>query len=282
MYSYISLKVDCPRCGKSLMDSKKLIDDIPSIRMNISLEGSNGTINLSSFYGSYNYESSLLIKNGTEYTFFCTHCNESITSDSVCDECGAKMIPLNIREGGKVRFCSRAGCKNHNVEFEDLSHIHQYFISNIGTPEIVELNSTKAEKKEQKEIIKSGTFLHIYCPHCENGLIEKNTVMFKVINQFDEQGYLLLSPYLNVFSNQSTVYIPEGAVAKDILCPFCSESLIAKNVVCEKCKAPAVEVSVAALRKMIDFFFCTKKGCDWHNLRDEDLQFVMLEDSIYW
>ncbi|HUU77319.1 MAG TPA: hypothetical protein VMX55_03175 [candidate division Zixibacteria bacterium] len=281
MYSYISLKVDCPHCGKSLMDSKKLIDDIPSIRMNISLEGNNGTINLSSFYGSYQYESSLMIKNGTEYTFSCPFCNENITSDSICDECSSQMIPLHIRDGGKVRFCSRAGCKNHNVQFEDLSHIHDYFHLNIGTPEVVEINN-KAEKKEQKELIKSGTFLHIYCPHCENGLIEKNSVLFKVINQYDERGYLLLSPYLNVFANQSTVFIPEGAVAKDILCPFCDESLIAKNVVCEKCSAPAVEVIVAALRRMIEFFFCTKKGCHWHNLCDEDLQYVMLEDSIYW
>ena len=56
MYSYISLKVECPNCGKSLMDKKKLVDDMPSIKLTIKDEESEGTIRLSSFYGSYNYD----------------------------------------------------------------------------------------------------------------------------------------------------------------------------------------------------------------------------------
>ena len=198
MYSYISLKVDCPRCGKSLMDSKKLIDDIPSIRMNISLEGSNGTINLSSFYGSYNYECKLDIAPEYEYQFYCPHCFENLNSDTKCVACDSTMVPLKIREGGEVRFCSRAGCKNHNVEFVDLTNVRDYFHQNIEKPEIVEINS-KEEKAIQKELIKSGTFLRIYCPHCKKSLIEKNSVLFKIVNQNEEKGYLMLSPYLNVF-----------------------------------------------------------------------------------
>ncbi|MHA1188675.1 MAG: hypothetical protein ACTSSK_17820 [Candidatus Heimdallarchaeota archaeon] len=52
MYSYVSLKCNCTECGKSLMDPKELIDDIPSIKLKIKDNGNDGTINLSSFYGS--------------------------------------------------------------------------------------------------------------------------------------------------------------------------------------------------------------------------------------
>ena len=123
MYSYISLKCNCPKCDASLMDKKNLVDDIPSIKLTISDNGNSGTIHLSSFYGSYNYTCDLFVKLGELYNFSCPKCKESIISDVKCEECGGIMIPLKIREGGTVRFCSRAGCKKHNVEFEDISSV---------------------------------------------------------------------------------------------------------------------------------------------------------------
>ncbi|NHJ39797.1 MAG: hypothetical protein FK731_07165 [Asgard group archaeon] len=281
MYSYISLKVNCPHCNKSLMDTKELVDDIPSIKLNISSKDDKGIIRLSSFYGSYNYSTDIEIMKGTKYKFNCPHCEKEIISKIKCSECSAKLIPLNISEGGIVRFCSRAGCKNHNVEFNDLSLIHDYFQNNIGNSNVVEIH-TEAEKETEKELIKSGTFLRIYCPHCESGLIEKGSVVFKIKNENNEVGYLMLSPYLNVFHNKSTVYIPEGAIVEDIQCPFCNKSLIAKDIVCEECGSPAVDVEVAAIRRMIDFYFCSKKGCHWHNLNQKDMNFVLIQDSEYW
>ncbi len=281
MYSYISLKCNCPICGASLMDSSELVDDIPSIKLTIKDGEKKGTIRLSAFYGSYNYQTDLTIEKGKEYLFYCPYCYKEITSERDCDECGAKMIPLKITEGGVVRFCSRAGCKKHNIEFEDLSQISTYLLDHVADPSVVELHND-LEKEVQKEIIKTGTFLRIYCPNCEKGLVEKNSVIFKIENEYHEKGYLLLSPYLNVFKNKSTIFIPEGAVVKTISCPFCDFNLISKDIKCEKCGAPAVHVEVAALRQMIDFYFCSKKGCHWHSLSQEDLQHVMLEDSIYW
>jgi len=281
MYSYISLKVDCPQCGESLMDSDVLVDDIPSIKLSISENGERGTIRLSSFYGSYNYECDIDVHEDLTYQFYCPHCFENLNIDMTCVECSSTMVPLKIRDGGEVRFCSRAGCTNHNVEFVDLANVHEYFKQHIEEPEIIEINNAK-EKAIQKELIKSGTFLRIYCPHCKKSLIEKNSVMFKILNQSGEKGYLMLSPYLNVFAEKSTIFIPDGAVASDIMCPFCEKSLVAEERRCLECKSPAVNVDVAAVRKMIDFYFCSMKGCHWHSLSEEDLHHVLLEDSLAW
>jgi hypothetical protein len=263
------------------MDRDKLVDDIPSIKLKIESSKDNGLINLSSFYGSYNYTTKMKVKDGQEYKFSCPHCDQQITSDLKCDDCKGTLIPLNIRQGGSVRFCSRAGCKYHNVKLHDLGLIHEYMTGNIDTPGVIEIHN-KEEKKMEKELIKSGTFLRIYCPHCESGLIEKGSVIFSIENDKNESGYLMLSPYLNVFHNKSTVYIPEGAVVQEISCPMCKESLFAKEVKCENCESPAVEVEVAAIRRMIDFYFCSKKGCHWHSLNPKDMNYVLIQDSDYW
>ena len=282
MYSYVSLKVDCPLCGKSLMDSEVHVDDIPSIKLNISENGERGTINLSSFYGSYNYECDIDIHDELIYQFYCPHCIENLNSEEEnCDVCSSQAVTLKIREGGEVRFCPRAGCKNHNVEFVDLSNVLNYLKKNIEKPEIIEINSAE-EKALQKELIRSGTFLRIYCPHCKKSLVEKNSVMFKIVNQKNEKGYLTLSPYLNVFAEKSTIFVPNGAVASDILCPFCEKSLVDPEDLCQECKSPTVNVNVAAVRKMIDFHFCSMKGCHWHSLSQEDLHHVLMEDSLSW
>jgi len=281
MYSYVSLKTECPHCGKSLMDKKKLVDEIPSIKLKIKSDNAEGIINFSAFYGSYNYLTDIEIEKDKEYHFSCTNCKTELASDTTCDICAAPLIPLNIKGGGVIRFCSRAGCKKHNVVFEDLSSVHHYFQETFDENIVQELY-TPAEKEAHKELIESGTFLRIYCPHCKKSNIEKGSVIFRIINEKDEVGYLMLSPYLNVFTSKSTVYIPEGAVVQDIQCPQCKTSLISEETKCKDCEAPAVGVSLAALRKLIDFYFCSKKGCHWHSLSEEDLHYVSLEDSDYW
>jgi hypothetical protein len=264
------------------MDTKQLVDDIPSIKLNIAENGQKGDIRLSAFYGSYNYQCDLDIVKGQEYIFSCPHCEEVLNAEEDrCEECSAAMVPLKIKEGGYVRFCARADCKKHNIEFEDLAHVQDYFKSNVTNANVIKIHDDEQEE-EQKEIVKSGTFLKIYCPHCYKSTIEKNKVIFKIANQNDETGFLMLSPYLNVFEEKSTIFIPEGATAKDILCPHCEKSLVAQDITCEKCSSPAVKVFVAAMRKLIDFYFCSMRGCNWHSLGPQDLQYVILEDSNNW
>jgi len=252
----------CPLCSKSLMDPEILVDKKPGIKLDISSNDEKGTINISSLYGSYHYKTDFNIIHNTEYKFNCSSCNQNITSSIKCDECSATMIPLNIEGIGNVRFCSRAGCKNHNIEVDDVKDLEYFAL--------------------KKELLKSGTFLRTFCPHCTRSNAEGNVIKFKITNKDDKKGDLMLSPYLNVFTNKSTIDLPEGEVVKDIACPNCDTSLIVKDKNCEECYSQVVKLHVAAVSKLIDFYFCSKKGCQWHGLSGEDIEYVLLEDSDAW
>ncbi|MGV8018076.1 MAG: hypothetical protein AB2L26_07800 [Ignavibacteria bacterium] len=59
MYNFLSLNLNCPHCGHSLMDPETLVDNETSILLHIDIAKKKGDINLSSIYGSYNYVSSV-------------------------------------------------------------------------------------------------------------------------------------------------------------------------------------------------------------------------------
>jgi hypothetical protein len=92
----------------------------------------------------------------------------------------------------------------------------------------------------------------------------------------------MLSPYLNVYSTRSTIFLPEEQVISDVGCPHCSNTLISSRMNCGKCNSPVAMISVGARTRMIDFFLCTKKGCRWHGLSEDDYRDIMLEDSLEW
>ena len=291
MYDFISLKVKCLKCEKSLMDTKTLVDNMPGVKLNISFDDQKGVIHLSSIYGSYNYTTNLKIPPGIEAEFSCPHCKEIFTSDLKCEECSAHMVPLGVDgERGIVRICSRAGCKKHTVEFDDLPHALEYFhmiydygeSGRHGRKDLPKVADSTAKPRDDKEIIQSGTFLRAYCPHCEESFYQNEAIEFKVRNSKGEEGILRLSPYLNVFTNESTFYIPEGELVKELICPHCDISLIQKDGKCELCGSPIVGIHIAALSKIIDFFFCSKKGCHWHGMSKEDIDDIILEDSDEW
>ncbi|MBN1331212.1 MAG: hypothetical protein JXA54_17210 [Candidatus Heimdallarchaeota archaeon] len=291
MYDTLALKVNCPYCDKSLMDVKTLVDNMPSVKVNISFNGEDGIIHLSSIYGSYNYTTNLKIPPGKEVIFSCPYCKEIITSEFKCDLCSATMVPLKIETGGTVRICSRAGCKKHSVEFDDLQHALEHFSMNFAYGDFTKTSEfdTNEEIEEELlksdlEIIKTGTFLRAYCPHCEESLFEPeaNAIIFKITKNGNEKGFLKLSPILNVFTNESTFYIPEGETVNEIQCPHCNASLLQDEGNCELCGSKIVAISIAALSKIIDFYFCSKKGCRWHGLSKEDIDDIALEDSNEW
>ncbi|MFO8051380.1 MAG: hypothetical protein R6V01_06740 [Thermoplasmatota archaeon] len=144
------------------------------------------------------------------------------------------------------------------------------------------MNGMKEECSNEKELLSSGTFLRSYCPFCERSLIESNKLKLTVIGKTGRKGTLLLSPYLNVFSSSSSIEIPEMETARDLKCPHCTKSLIVRDQTCPKCGSEIGRLTVAAMSKMIDFYICSKKGCHWHGLSDEDLQDIILEDSEEW
>lgn len=288
MYELMSLRLKCPICGRSLMDQEQLIDNVPGIHLNIECHGQKGDIWLSSIYGSYNYKATIDLPKDKIAKFHCPHCHDQITSKTECMTCGADMVPFYLDMGGKVSICSRSGCKNHFVEFEDLSIALRKFYQEYGysgsyqqpVREEKPKDAEQLRREEHREIIESGTFLHTYCPYCRKSLIEGDMLKLKIRN--GEEGVLILSPYLNVFSSKSTVFLPEDKVVEDLSCPHCDHSLILHDKTCDKCGSPVAMINVTARTKLIDFFICTKKGCKWHGLSENDLYEIRLENSMEW
>ena len=286
----ISLKIKCPVCGQSLMDESQLVDNCPSIKMKIAIGENEGRINLSSVYESYNYICTIDTPEGEIVRLFCEHCNSELKPVSECDICRSGMISLDLELGGSVSICSRIGCKNHFVKFVDFSFaLKQLYIDEgyKGRPYVEDMKIALAEQKplneeeEQVEIMRTGTFLHTYCPHCKKSLIEHGSIKLH-IHRGEERGFLLLSPYLNVFTSKTTIRIPENEFIGDLYCTHCHKPLMVEGGKCEECGSEIAKVVVSASKRLVDFHICAKKGCRWHGLSKEDLNDIRLEDSLEW
>lgn len=290
MHNIISLRVKCPVCSESLMDKEQMVDNEPGVKLDISIGNKKGHIWLSSIYESYNYYADIDIPDNEIAVFHCPHCHDEITSTDLCLNCHAPLVPFHLEDGGKVSICSRAGCKKHSIAFEDLSTAMNYFYDRYTYVQIDDMNFSqhheehkkKTEHEEDKEIIKTGSFLSTYCPHCRRSLIEDRKIKLKVENEQGETGFLILSPYLNVFTHKSTIKLPEKHPIKSIRCFHCDEQLFIKEKKCPVCNSDIAKLQVAAMTKMIDFYVCSKKGCTWHGLSEEDIQSIVLEDSKDW
>ena len=292
MYEFVALSVKCRFCGESLMDKKVLVDNEQSIKLHVEHGKNKGNINLSAIYGSYNYTSDFEIPKGEVATFSCPHCKKVMNSEAECLSCGGEMVPFYLDMGGKVSICARSGCRNHHVEFEDLSLALRKLYQEYGFRgrKYPKDERSKSEREhehhhepkmtEEQEIIESGTFLQSYCPHCRKSLIENDMLKLKIIN--GEEGFLLLSPYLNSFTSKSTIFLPEDKAVTDIKCHHCDKSLVVTDKTCGKCGSPISKINVSASSKLIDFYICTKKGCKWHGLSEEDLYSIKMEESDEW
>lgn len=291
MINFISLSVKCPLCGKSLMDKEHKVDNEPGIKMAVEAEQGRGIMIMSSIYGSHNYITDVIFGDQEVVTFSCPHCTGKLSKNDACELCGAPMVPLILKMGGKVSFCSRKGCQNHNVEFNDLADALKRFYEEYGikvynaTPEHIHLRKEQhpaEDTDDHKEIIRNGSFLRAYCPHCRKSLIEDDMLKLKVIRKGVNPGYIFLSPYLNVFSSKSTVFLPEEEILGDVRCFHCDKSLLVENKKCDRCGTAIAKIIVSARTKMIDFYICSRKGCTWHGLNEEDMNDIRMEDSIEW
>lgn len=121
MKKKISLHVKCPHCRKSLMDDELLLHEYPSIKLNIVTPEERGTINLCSIYECFDHESNIPLKKGEVVDFYCPKCNKELLVNEECTLCGAPMVNFVLKVGGRVSICSRNGCSNHFVAFQDIS-----------------------------------------------------------------------------------------------------------------------------------------------------------------
>lgn len=108
--------VSCAHCNHRLMDSRHPIDGYPSIGVTVAFGGHHGWLRLSALYGSYRIESEHEIPREVVVDFFCPHCHAELRGASACAECGAPMVPMNVRGGGIVQICARRGCKGHMLD----------------------------------------------------------------------------------------------------------------------------------------------------------------------
>ncbi len=291
MFEFITVRARCPHCDQSLMDEKNRVDNAPGIGMKIASGKESGMIWLSAVYGSYNNRCTVQIPKGQVVELSCAACGAGFEAGKSCPSCNAPLATIKMEEGGKLFFCTRYGCSQHSVEFEDLSLTLKKFYDEYAryrneNPQTQILSKQEIREKSKlpthKEIIKTGSYLHAFCPHCQKSLIRDNMIEFKIISHDGETGYLMLSPYLNVFTHKSTIRLPQDDVAKDILCPSCERSLIEAKQNCGRCGNRTMKIHVSAMSKMVDFFICTKKGCTWHGLSDKDYNDIALEDSKEW
>lgn len=108
--------VSCPRCNRSLIDKSFYIDGHPSILVTVSFADRHGWLRLSCLYGSYSVEYEHEIPVDTIVHFFCPHCNVELSEAGLCGDCGAPMVPMTVKGGGRVHICSRRGCRGHMLD----------------------------------------------------------------------------------------------------------------------------------------------------------------------
>ena len=132
MKKKISLHVKCPHCRESLMDEENLLHDQPSIKLNIVTPEDRGVINLCSVFECYDHYSNIEIKTDTIVDFYCPKCNKELTIKDECKLCGAPMVTFVLKAGGRVSICSRKGCSNHYLTFQDLTQELSKFYNEFG------------------------------------------------------------------------------------------------------------------------------------------------------
>lgn len=117
--STLNLQVKCPRCFASLMCKDIQVDGRPSIDVRAKVGVLEGHIYLSQVYGSYEKVfGGVPDVRGSIETFSCPHCDAPLPVQQTCP-CGAPMVGIDLVIGGIIRFCTRNGCEEHHLEFDN-------------------------------------------------------------------------------------------------------------------------------------------------------------------
>jgi len=127
MEKSLTLFLKCPHCGESFMDDQHLINNKPGIKVDIVTKNGQGHLWLCPIYGCFQHESDIDIYDNEIVTMNCPHCNQTLLRDITCQNCSAPMVGFNINVGGKVDICSRKGCQNHYIVFEEADDLINLF-----------------------------------------------------------------------------------------------------------------------------------------------------------
>ncbi len=109
----------CP-AGHSLMNDDKLMDGERAITVKIKNAGKSGLIHLNPFYGRFQFDSEILLKEGDVIEVFCPKCGVALIIDENCNLCDVSMFAVNLPDGGQVEACPKVGCQKHSLKIVDL------------------------------------------------------------------------------------------------------------------------------------------------------------------
>jgi len=128
--------------------------------------------------------------------------------------------------------------------------------------------------------LKFATYLNAYCPHCRKSFnvktMDEDVLDFR--GRYKGQEVMIkLSPYLDVFDKWSSIPLEDGIVLDDFICSYCKKSLVVGEPRCGVCGSPVAEMIISAYAKLIPFFICLKKGCEWHGLTKADEHYIKLK-----
>ncbi len=128
-----------------------------------------------------------------------------------------------------------------------------------------------------RNVLRTGTYLHTSCPACRGDLVDDGWIRLRASNASGKVGELKLSPRFNVFDKEATIPFDSGAPIPSLQCPRCNTSLIVSDQTCELCGSPAAKVRVSAVRLEVTLYFCTRAGCRWHGVSEEDRRRLILD-----
>ncbi len=139
-----------------------------------------------------------------------------------------------------------------------------------------------SHKYNERKQIKTGTYLHSYCPVCQKEITSGNVLRFEVVNADGAIGHLELSPYLNVYEMSTDIKLPTGKTVEDLRCPHCHKSLKVEGKKCGFGDPHVAGFMVGISNSKVPFYICMKIGCTWHAISPEDQNQIILDGSNEW
>ena len=134
----------------------------------------------------------------------------------------------------------------------------------------------------ERTVLKSGSYLQAFCPHCGESLLRDDHVHLLTVNAEGESGWVELSPYLNVHERRSDIRLPEGVEVADLMCSACERSLRVDERRCDRGDSHVACVLVGVSSVRVPFYFCMRTGCRWHCIDPDDEHMILLDESTEW
>ena len=258
----------CPHCLKSLNEDNQIVFEVARPT------GQRAKIRLSPYLNVFETSSTVYIPDGEEVEdLFCPHCRQSLkVPTELCEGCGSAVGHFLIRPFQKdidFYICLKKNCHWHGID-PDARQEMELEISGFKDP------------ADQQELLKKGTKLQSFCPTCNAGLVQNDDLTMMIEDKEGHIGPLKLSPFLNVFKSECSLFIPPGEEVADMLCPECGESFWLDDKQCGLCGSKAAKIKIKVSSFDVDFYICMRKKCNWHGLSEKDCQRIILDDSCEW